>query len=392
MKKFACFMLCFVFVFFSCDRLQIIENNENLSNNQKIDLITLNAELLINQDETLLQLKKSTRSAVIENSGILSNSEFSGDDLNELTNFTTSPSSYIVENINFDKTASNENLNLIYSIYNEATVDEVISNMEFVNSEMAEDYKQSISEFYNNIDSSARNLIEAYGGLGSQKLYLFQNSSDDVNARAITFATDLSWSSVARYVGYSAATIAGACCYKWGIFSWVKYPGLAVCLSGIGCMGTLIARWACSSKMNVVTASVNNIVDSVSKVKNLTNLTDEEKRNIFLSGLKESLENYVKTNPGYESDISKIITYVDNNYIGGKTFYTAVKDTVTFCMGDGQIGMQLATVGVSTASVVTSCYFTGIVSILQDAYFAIIDFIPSWLTITTKSISIVLTL
>lgn len=25
-----------------------------------------------------------------------------------------------------------------------------------------------------------------------------------------------------------------------------RYPGLAVCLSGIGCMGTLIGRWSCS--------------------------------------------------------------------------------------------------------------------------------------------------
>lgn len=39
--------------------------------------------------------------------------------------------------------------------------------------------------------------------------------------------------SVARYVGYSAASIAGACCYKLGFLPWVRYPGLVVCLSDL---------------------------------------------------------------------------------------------------------------------------------------------------------------
>ena len=60
-------------------------------------------------------------------------------------------------------------------------------------------------------------------------------------------------------------------------------------------------------------------------------------------------------------------------------------------MSDGQIGMQLATVGISTASVVASCWFTGVIGVLQEAYFAITDFIPDWLVITKDSISIVLT-
>lgn len=72
--------------------------------------------------------------------------------------------------------------------------------------------------------------------------------------------------------------------------------------------------------------------------------------------------------------------------------YNAVKDIVNFCMDDGQTGMQLATVGIETASVVGACWFTGIVAVLQEAYFAIIDFIPEWLVITADSISIVLTI
>lgn len=397
MKKFFCFTVCFSFIFvlISCNGndLQITENSKVFSYNQKISLIVSNAEKLISQNEMLSNLNNSGRSVTvtIDTSHIFTDSELSDDDIKELTSFSSSPSSYITENINFSEATSDENLNLIYSIYNEASVDEVISNMESVNSEMAEEYKKSISEFYNSLDSSARSIINAHGGLGSQKLYLFQNESNETYARAITFATDLSWDSVARYTGYSVAAIAGACCYKWGFFPWIRYPGLAVCLSGIGCMGTLIARWACSPKLAVVTASVKSIANVVSKVKKLTSLTDEEKRNIFLSDLREDLENYIKENPSYESDVTKIITYIDDTYIGGKSFYTAVKDIITFCMDGGQTGMQLATVGVSTVSVVATCWFTGVVAVLQEAYFSIIDFIPSWLTITINSISIVLT-
>lgn len=70
-----------------------------------------------------------------------------------------------------------------------------------------------------------RSIIETNGGIGSQKLLLFQNETDNINGRTITFEIDLSLESVARYTGYSVAAIAGACCYKWGFFPCVRYPG-----------------------------------------------------------------------------------------------------------------------------------------------------------------------
>lgn len=392
MKRFNFFMLCCIFVFASCKELQNVVPNEESSSDNKITLIASNAKLLITQNEILSSLNKPVRSVACDIPNILSDSDLSEHDIVELTKFSSSPSSYITENIDFNETVSNNNLNLLYSIYNESTVDNVISNMEIVSLEMAEDYKKSVSEFYNTLDASAQRAIDNNGGIGSQKLYILQNDSNDFSARAITFETDLSWTSVARYTGYSVAAIAGACCYKWGILPWIRYPGLAVCISGIGCMGTLIARWACSPKLAIITASVKSIASSVSKIKDLTELTDEEKRNKFLSSLKENLQNYLRENPGHESDISKITAYIDNNYIGGKSLYNAVKDIVNFCMDDGQTGMQLATVGIETASVVGACWFTGIVAVLQEAYFAIIDFIPEWLVITADSISIVLTI
>ena len=381
-----------MFIFFSCNGVQNISTKEIISTNEKINLITSNAELLIKQNEILSSLDTKNRSVTVDSSDIFTDSDLSDNDISELSKFSTSPSSYITDNIDLNLTTSKENLNLLYSIYNESTVDDVITNMEYVSVEMADEYKKSVSKFYNTLDSSVRSIIETNGGIGSQKLLLFQNETDNINGRTITFETDLSWESVARYTGYSVAAIAGACCYKWGFFPWVRYPGLAVCISSIGFMGVLIARWACSPKLSIITTSIKSISNSVSKVIKLTGLTDEEKRNQFLSELKEDLQNYLTENPDYVSDIQKIISYIDENYIAGKSLYTSVKDIINFCLEDGQIGKKLATIGVDTVSVVGFCWFTGVVALLQEAYFAIIDFIPSWLVITTDSISISLTL
>lgn len=381
-----------MFIFFSCNGVQNISIKEIISTNEKINLITSNAELLIKQNEILSSLDTKNRSVTVDSSDIFTDSDLSDNDISELSKFSTSPSSYITDNIDLNLTTSKENLNLLYSIYNESTVDDVITNMEYVSVEMADEYKKSVSKFYNTLDSSVRSIIETNGGIGSQKLLLFQNETDNINGRTITFETDLSWESVARYTGYSVAAIAGACCYKWGFFPWVRYPGLAVCISSIGFMGVLIARWACSPKLSIITTSIKSISNSVSKVIKLTGLTDEEKRNQFLSELKEDLQNYLTENPDYVSDIQKIISYIDENYIAGKSLYTSVKDIINFCLEDGQIGKKLVTIGVDTVSVVGFCWFTGVVALLQEAYFAIIDFIPSWLVITTDSISILLTL
>lgn len=381
-----------MFIFFSCNGVQNISTKEIISTNEKINLITSNAELLIKQNEILSSLDTKNRSVTVDSSDIFTDSDLSDNDISELSKFSTSPSSYITDNIDLNLTTSKENLNLLYSIYNESTVDDVITNMEYVSVEMADEYKKSVSEFYNTLDSSVRSIIETNGGIGSQKLLIFQNETNNINGRTITFETDLSWESVARYTGYSVAAIAGACCYKWGFFPWVRYPGLAVCISSIGFMGVLIARWACSPKLSIITTSIKSISNSVSKVIKLTGLTDEEKRNQFLSELKEDLQNYLTENPDYVSDIQKIISYIDENYIAGKSLYTSVKDIINFCLEDGQIGKKLVTIGVDTVSVVGFCWFTGVVALLQEAYFAIIDFIPSWLVITTDSISILLTL
>ena len=149
MKKFNFCVLwfAFVFVFFSCNGLQTIDSNEGSTDSQKINLIASNAELLIKQNEILSNLNTSARSATFDTSSILSDSELSDDDIEELTSFSTSPSSYITETIDYNEKGSDENLNLIYSIYNEATEDEVMSNMESVSSEMERIIKNQFQNF-----------------------------------------------------------------------------------------------------------------------------------------------------------------------------------------------------------------------------------------------------
>ena len=184
-----------MFIFFSCNGVQNISTKEIISTNEKINLITSNAELLIKQNEILSSLDTKNRSVTVDSSDIFTDSDLSDNDISELSKFSTSPSSYITDNIDLNLTTSKENLNLLYSIYNESTVDDVITNMEYVSVEMADEYKKSVSKFYNTLDSSVRSIIETNGGIGSQKLLLFQNETDNINGRTITFETDLSWES-----------------------------------------------------------------------------------------------------------------------------------------------------------------------------------------------------
>ncbi len=44
--------------------------------------------------------------------------------------------------------------------------------MECVNSEMANDYKNSISDFYENMNPSARAVIAEHGGMEVRRLYI----------------------------------------------------------------------------------------------------------------------------------------------------------------------------------------------------------------------------
>lgn len=157
--------------FFSCNGVQNISIKEIISTNEKINLITSNAELLIKQNEILSSLDTKNRSVTVDSSDIFTDSDLSDNDISELSKFSTSPSSYITDNIDLNLTTSKENLNLLYSIYNESTVDDVVTNMEYVSVEMADEYKKSVSEFYNTLDSSVRSIIETNGGIGLRNYY-----------------------------------------------------------------------------------------------------------------------------------------------------------------------------------------------------------------------------
>lgn len=133
-----------MFIFFSCNGVQNISIKEIISTNEKINLITSNAELLIKQNEILSSLDTKNRSVTVDSSDIFTDSDLSDNDISELSKFSTSPSSYITDNIDLNLTTSKENLNLLYSIYNESTVDDVITNMEYVSVEMADEYKKSV--------------------------------------------------------------------------------------------------------------------------------------------------------------------------------------------------------------------------------------------------------
>ena len=392
-KLFSVLLSVLVLVVCSCDNHLIIKESQPVvPKEEKLDYVISKINTQINQ--YLKQSESRNMLSATDSPNVLNlkDSDLTEAELKDFNCFINGSVESLYEDIDLSNEETEDNVELLYSIYSESTIDDVIKKMEVVSPEMADEYKSSVSDFYESLSSDVRCAINQNGGIRAQKLYVFDDSAYLEQSRKIEFALDLSWASVNRYVGYSAAAIAGASLYKWGIFRWIRYPGLATCLASVSCMGVLLARWICSDELKVVSKVISYTVDSAMKIKNLTSLTDSKKRETFLGDVSKKLQNYLSKNPEYASSIKKILSFIEEECLGVGSLHSAVHDLILFCFNDGVIAKQLVTVGVSTGSVVTYCWFTGVVAFLQDAYYGMIDFIPRWISITQDSIVIIINL
>ena len=359
----------------SCTNSAFIKNHENNEYGSlvktKLDFIATRTELAVNQHSMMFSNLSPSR--VVQSSENLTSPGLTENDICELKKITTSPFEYLYKNVNSDD-ADDKNLTLIHSIYSESTVDDVIKNMECVNSELANDYKNSISDFYENMNPSARALIAEHGGMEVRRLYILDDDAF-LQARSISFATDLSWESVSRYVGYGVASIAGAICFKYGFLPWIRYPGLAVCLSGIGCMGVLIARWMESPRLSVISDSVKYMVRVATETRNKRELSDLEKCGVFLSAVERKLKDNLRKNPSSEAEIKNILNFINEKRLRDETFENACNTLIGYCLNYDQTAIKLGTIGATTASVAISCWFTGVVATLKEAFSILSSFI-----------------
>lgn len=375
MKRYIIYFSFLVSLFMSCTNSAFIKNHENNGYGSlaktKLDFIATRTELAVNQHSMMFSNLSPSR--VVQSSENLTSPSLTENDICELKKFTTSPFEYLYKNVNSDD-ADDKNLTLIHSIYSESTVDDVIKNMECVNSEMANDYKNSISDFYENMNPSTRALIAEHGGMEVRRLYILDDDAF-LQARSISFATDLSWESVSRYVGYGVASIAGAICFKYGFLPWIRYPGLAVCLSGIGCMGVLIARWMESPRLSVISDSVKYMIRVAMETKNEREMSDLEKCGMFIFAVERKLQNYLIENPSSEVEIKNILNFIDEKRLRDETFENACNELINYCLNYDETAVKLTVVGATTTSVAISCWFTGVVATLKEAFSILSSFI-----------------
>ena len=375
MKRYIIYFSFLVSLFMSCTNSAFIKNHENNEYGSlvktKLDFIATRTELAVNQHSMMFGNLSPSR--VVQSSENLTSPSLTENDICELKKFTTSPFEYLYKNVNSDD-ADDKNLTLIHSIYSESTVDDVIKNMECVNSEMANDYKNSISDFYENMNPSTRALIAEHGGMEVRRLYILDDDAF-LQSRSISFATDLSWESVSRYVGYGVASIAGAICFKYGFLPWIRYPGLAVCLSGIGCMGVLIARWMESPRLSVISDSVKYMIRVATETRNKRELSDLEKCGVFLSAVERKLKDNLRKNPSSEAEIKNILNFINEKRLIDKTFENVCNTLIGYCLNYDQTAIKLGTIGATTASVAISCWFTGVVATLKEAFSILSSFI-----------------
>ncbi len=308
------------------------------------------------------------------------------EEMTELESFLNSPVDYLSsqETIN----DSPEQLDLMYTIYSEGTVDEVIEKMEAVSSDMAEEYKSNISDFYENLDDGARAAIDEHGGMGAVKLSLF-TQPDVSDERGVFDADDFTWGAVWGYVGCSAAAIAGMICYKWGFFPWIRYPGLAVCVAGVSGMLIFIYKWKDSNEFRLLknlTVSIFNCVKKFTAISNLN--TDEKARDAMWTELENTLKDLQSSDPANAADYEKVLLQIEKTYVGITDVADSVNALLNYCWGNGDSCAKIITVLTSTAAVGAVSWCTGIAGTVISAWNSLYAKLGGIITLTSSFVRI----
>lgn len=319
-------------------------------------------------------LEDVSRSAIgLEEDGL------TDEDFVELNSFISSPNSYLESRL--DETVDEKELDLLYTIYSDATVGEVIQKMDAVSTEMAEEYETKISELYENLDDDARSAV---GGYKNIRLNLSLTDFDE--CRSSDKKSSFSWGSVAGYVGFAATATAGMAISKvfWWC-PWVKYPALAVGIAGIVGMGVLIGVWISGSEFALFKNVVVETVQLATKIMNdYKNLSDADLRNKFLEEMSESLKSYLQSDPTNANNYKEILKWIDSQYLGIISFSDAMEKMIEFGLKDNEFGAKLSVASVSTFCVTVTClacYGNAVVSFVSSAWNKILGWIPSWLSI-----------
>ncbi len=82
------------------------------------------------------------------------------------------------------------------------------------------------------------------------------------------------------------------------------------------------------------------------------------------------------------------MNFIDEKRLRDETFENACNTLIGYCLNYDQTAIKLGTIGATTASVAITCWFTGVVAAVNQAFITLKSFIPDWAVISATSLTI----
>ena len=295
----------------------------------------------------------------------------SKESVSQVQSFLDDPESYL-KLVPDEEEKGEEQMALIEAMYTGATVGRVIERMGALSPELSREYREEISAFIGSSSAEVRGYIDSIGGMENITLSLIPG---DTALTKGAFEKDFTWSSVRWYVGFSAATAAGATAARFGTRPWITIPGKVLFLAGSKAMEKQLKLWKDSSEFQIL----RNVCSSAAEFYSL--FKDGDNSAEFFPALQALLEDLSLKDADHSPVYLQLKSMIEEKYSASAVdLYGAVLDMVNFCLEHNDTGKKLITAGTATLAVGTACHFTGSFTSVLEYYNSLVTEIPSWLS------------
>ncbi len=295
----------------------------------------------------------------------------SGESASQVQSFLEAPESYL-KLVSEEEEQGEEQMALIEAMYTGATVGRVIERMEALSPDLSREYREEISAFIGSSSADVRGYIDSIGGVENITLSLIPGET------ALTkgaFEKDFTWSSVRWYVGFSAATAAGATAARFGTRPWITIPGKVLFLAGSKAMEKQLKLWKDSSEFQILRNVCSSAAEFYSLFKDRNNPAE------LFPALLTLLEELSLKDDAHSPVYLQLKSMIEEKYSASTAdLYGAVLDMINFCLEHNDTGKKLITAGTATLAAGTACHFTGSFSSVIEYYNSLLPEIPAWLS------------
>ena len=125
----------------------------------------------------------------------------------------------------------------------------------------------------------------------------------------------------------------------------------------------------------MISDSVKYMIRVATETRNKRELSDLEKCGVFLSAVERKLKDNLRKNPSSEAEIKNILNFINEKRLIDRTFENVCNELINYCLNYDETAVKLTVVGATTTSVAISCWFTGVVATLKEAFSILSSFI-----------------